>query len=432
MKYKNYNNIQNNNKTSSFSKYSFKIALILLVLTGIFLTMINFYPQLLRGLFNRDSIINQIVETKSKSIAGQEFNQEGEYLNEKNKNLLNNQFIKEATGYGIAAGGGLTYLSQEDLDKYFASLQSLGVAWVRWDIDWSVVERDGQGKYDWSGTDRVVKTANRYGINSLGIIAYAPKWASEKGCRSDNQCAPADTKIFAYFAGEVVNRYRDSIKYWEIWNEPNFSSFWGPKTDVKKYTEVLKGAYTEIKKVNPDAVVLSGGLAPSYNERNGSLSPITFVNNLYTNGAGKYFDAIALHPYSYPALPQYKIYWNSWQQMISIRDIMVKNGDVGKKIWITEYGAPTGGPGAGKGINKFNFNHDIDFMIESAQKDMMIDALSFYNKNQDWLGPFFWYSLKDRGNRSETSENFFGLLRYDGSKKPAYDVFKEAIENSKK
>lgn len=59
-----------------------------------------------------------------------------------------------------------------------------------------------------------------------------------------------------------------------------------------------------------------------------------------------------------------------------------------------------------------------------------------YKKNKDLqteiasMGPFFWYSLKDSGINKDTPENFFGLLRNDWSKKPAYDVFRNAILSS--
>ena len=71
-------------------------------------------------------------------------------------------------------------------------------------------------------------------------------------------------------------------------------------------------------------------------------------------------------------------------------------------------------------------------MKETAQKSLMVEILDFYRKNQDFMGPFFWYSLKDDSNRCSTTENFFGLLRYDGSEKPAYEFFKSVIEEEQK
>jgi hypothetical protein len=81
--------------------------------------------------------------------------------------------------FGIAAGGGLTWLSQQDLNTYFQSLKDLGITWVRWDIPWVDVQAGGPSSYDWVGVDRVAATAKQYGIKSVGIIGYAPAWASD-------------------------------------------------------------------------------------------------------------------------------------------------------------------------------------------------------------------------------------------------------------
>jgi len=39
-----------------------------------------------------------------------------------------------------------------------------------------------------------------------------------------------------------------------------------------------------------------------------------------------------------------------------------------------------------------------------------------------WAGPFFWYGLHDGGTSTTTVENFFGILRFNGSHKPAYSA----------
>ena len=341
-----------------------------------------------------------------------------------------NQQAEKASGFGIAAGGGWTYLTQEELNKYFESLVDLGVQWIRWDVDWSVIQKGGPESFNWAGTDRVAQTAKRYGIESLGIIDYAPRWASDKACKVGTKCAPADSNAFAKFAGEAASRYKDSIAYWEIWNEPNLAFFWGPRPSAKKYVDILEVAYLEIKKANPSAIVLSGGLTPVGDGHDGSISPLIFMNELYKAGANQYFDAVAMHPYTFPLGPDYNIVKNSWHQMHSVRQLMVKHGDSAKKIWITELGAPTGGPGRSFSLNQsLGFNRDTDFMKESAQSGLLTKTLNFYHQyyHTDSFGPFFWYSLRDEGIGRDTSENFFGLLRYDWSKKPAYDVYKSMI-----
>lgn len=334
--------------------------------------------------------------------------------------------------FGIAAGGAPIYLGQADLDIYFKQLSDLGVGWVRFDIPWKVVEPK-KGTYNWTGADRVVNTAKKYGIQSLVIINYAPAWAAKSGasaCDGDQNCAPKDPVVFGGFAAAVAARYKSSVSYFEIWNEPNYISFWMPKPNVADYAAVLKSSYTAIKKANPNAVVIGGALAPSGDEADGSIAPVTFIKALYSAKGKDFFDALSLHPYTYPASPDYVADWNSWQQIATTRQIMVDNGDSAKKIWLTEYGAPTGGPGKVHNLNQLEFEYGSDYMSEAAQQQLVQKALELYQKDKAFFGPFFWYSLKDEGMDTNLTENFFGLLRYDGGKKPAYDTFRNAITTS--
>ncbi|HJQ08686.1 MAG TPA: hypothetical protein VJ836_04375 [Candidatus Saccharimonadales bacterium] len=333
-----------------------------------------------------------------------------------------------AKAYGIAAGGGLTSLSQQELDLYFTQLKELGTTWVRWDIDWNVVQPQNQTHYNWTPTDRVANTAKKYGISSLAIITYTPKWARSSACVDSPKCRPADMQAFGKFAETVASRYKSSVTHWEIWNEPNYKAFWEPRPNSHEYAELLKAAYLGIKKVSPSAIIVTGGLAASGNEEDGSRSPLTFVTGLYERGANAYYDIVALHPYTYPASTDYIAWWNSWQQMGPVRDLMIAQGEASKKIWITEYGAPTGGPGNSFTVDQFDkFTYGSDHMSENAQAMLASQAIAGYSARTDWLGPFFWYSLKDLSSNRDNPENFFGLLRSNNTKKPAYDIiYREA------
>lgn len=334
-----------------------------------------------------------------------------------------------ANQYGIAAGGYLIHLDQNDLNDYFSRLKELGVGWVRWDFDWGVIQAGGPTSFDWSGTDRVVDTANAYGIKTLGIIDATPTWARRSECNTSDTCAPADPAVFANFAAQTVQRYKSKgVHTWEIWNEPNYHLFWKPLPNVNEYAALLKPTYTAIKNADPDSVVLTGGLASAGDEDN-NIAPITFVNTLYTTDAADSFDGIAVHPYTFPALPSVVAWWNRWQQIVPIHQTMLLHGDSYKRIWITEFGAPTDGPGTAHDTTQTsNFNYGTDYMTENAQGQILSNALDQMSAMQAFMGPFFWYSLRDNSNNTNDPENFFGLLRYDNSKKPAYIIYQSAIQ----
>lgn len=334
--------------------------------------------------------------------------------------------------FGVSADDSLVYMSQEELDAYFSKMQDLGVTWFRFDLAWRTVQEKNSRTFDWSGSDRVVRTAKRFGIEPLALLAYAPDWASENNCTAD-VCPPSDSsaKFFANFAAATAKRYKGNIDHFEIWNEPNFAGFWSPAADVQDYSELLRLSYLGIKKSNPSATVILGGLAAADDDQSGNISPLTFVRSIYAIKANRYFDGIAIHPYTYPVLADSDASWSCWQHMLQIREIMKENGDGDKKIWITEYGVPTSGPGVEHQAGDLDFTYNYDYMSEKSQSDMAITAVFLYEENKSWLGGFFWYSLFDKGTDKETPENFFGLLGFNGEEKSAYDHIKGFLSSDK-
>ncbi len=256
--------------------------------------------------------------------------------------------------YGIAAGGSLPDMSSGDLDAYMSNLQTLGAGWVRFDFDWSRIQPDSATSYDWSAYDQIVNAASRHDLQVVGIIDFTPGWARPADCQNAKQCAPANPDAYATFAKSLVNRYKSQgVRVWEIWNEPNTQTFWQPAPDTSAYSKLLRVASTAIHDAQSNAIVLSASTAPASNTST-SVSPASFLSALYANGDKTYFDAVGDHPYTFPLTPDSNLN-QAWAQMAqgpnSLRAIMVKNGDAAKKIWITEFGAPTNGPGPAAGID---------------------------------------------------------------------------------
>ena len=47
------------------------------------------------------------------------------------------------------------------------------------------------------------------------------------------------------------------------------------------------------------------------------------------------------------------------------------------------------------------------------------------------LGAFIWYSEQDRSFSSDTTENFYGLRRADGTRKPSYAAFRDTLRQTR-
>lgn len=318
---------------------------------------------------------------------------------------------------GTALGSSILSLSSAAQDAQLDKIVAIGIQWVRFDFEWKNVQPNNNGQYNWTDIDKFVTKVKARKLTILGVIDYAPAWAAGP-CSPDTNCPPRDPALFGKFAGAVAEHFTPlGVDKWEIWNEPNNAFFWGGKADCKAYSDNLKAAYTAIKKVNPNAGIISGGLSPALSDGS-NISPIDFLTCMYKNGAGAYFDAVGHHPYTFRLMPS-ESNLHAWAQMSqtspSLRSIMIANGDAAKRIWLTEFGAPTNGPNQAHYVNEW------------LQNSMVTDAINMY-MTYPWAGPLFWYTFQDTGTEKNTNENFFGMLRFDGSAKPAYMTYRWAIK----
>jgi hypothetical protein len=316
--------------------------------------------------------------------------------------------------FGVSTGGAIQNEDATTLGRDLDLMAGTHTHWVRVDINWAQIQNGGPSSYDWGAIDRVVQGATARGLKILGTIDYTPGWARPSGTSAS--FGPDPTQ-YATFAATAAQHYAAlGVHAYEIWNEPNLNASWTPKPDTAAYTRMLKAAYPAIKGPDPTATVLTGGTAPAGSDGT-QIAPVDFLNGIYANGGAGSFDAVAHHPYCWPANPGDAQGWSAWYQMYgtspSLRSTMIANGDSAKKIWATEFGAPTNGPASSNPVS------------EATQASMLTKAYQLY-RSYDWAGPLFFYQGRDAGTTTDTRENFFGLTRYDLSTKPAYTAYQQA------
>jgi hypothetical protein len=296
-------------------------------------------------------------------------------------------------------------------------MKAIGITSVRFDANWHQVQYGGPKVFDWTQLDQAVRSVRAAGMSVGLIIDGCPPWAALAGTSGDSS-PPASSAQYATWAATVAARYApQGVSMFEIWNEPNIVRFWQPKPNPAAYTADLVAAYRAIKAVDRSAFVISGGLAPAVT--NGTdISPIDFLKAMYAHGAKGSFDALGDHPYTYPALPNTYKTWSAWSQMAqtspSLRSVMTSNGDGGKQIWITEVGAPSGGPG---GVGQAQQATEFTQAIADA-------------KVTSWIGALYMYSWQDEGTDQTNNEDWFGMLTAGGSTKAAYKAVAAAILRS--
>lgn len=217
--------------------------------------------------------------------------------------------------YGICAH--VTRGERPLAEREFKLMNEAGIRLVRADFDWKNMEKK-QGDWNVGHLDDLVKLAENAGIGVLPILDYDVPWAK-----------PAHKNLDKWndYVRRVVSHYGKSLPYWEVWNEQNQALGWGGKADGVSYAELLKSTYETVKAVNPDCKVLYGGT---------SGIPFEFIENSLKAGAGKYFDAMNIHPYRLQDIPETALA----SDLQRLRKLLEKY-DAPREIWATELGWTT-------------------------------------------------------------------------------------------
>jgi len=216
-------------------------------------------------------------------------------------------------------------------------VNDLGFKWAKGYVNWATVEPD-PGQFNWTDPDNVVKAFADQQLNILMRIHGTPAWA--RPSESPLSYPPPNLAKFETFLTQLATRYKDQVAAYEIWNEPNLSYEWGHlEPDPVAYTEMLQTAYRTIKTVDPDALIITGGLATTGNGSADAYGDLTFLQAMYDAGAKDYFDAFGSHPYAYGQPPDVSHPDGlSFDRVAAQHAVMAANGDGNTPVWITEAG----------------------------------------------------------------------------------------------
>ena len=317
----------------------------------------------------------------------------------------------------------------------FSDIAALGCTMVRYEFNWQYFEPaapiGGVHTYVWTYWDALVAAAQAAGLSTVGMLMGGASWATSAGWVADI----TSTGPFAVWAAAAAARYQSfGCTSWEIWNEPNLkANMGGTASDATKYTTTFNSVATMIHAAVPTATVIAGALSGA-NTSGGNISPTDFMTTFAAGGGLTHADAISVHPYSWPKMASTAGATYNWNIMFkntpSVQSILAANGHATMPIWITEYGAPTGGyPGdVSSGPNSSTGGAWPGYVTENYQAQLAVDAVTTAQAITNV--PVFLYDTdKDLGTDPNNAEDWFGLRRYDGSPKPAWTAYADAIQS---
>lgn len=264
------------------------------------------------------------------------------------------------------------------------------IGWIRDEVYWSEVEK-AKGVFAFPPAyDRYLRAAQARGIQVLLILDFGnPLYSSSE---KSAPATDAERHAFARYCREVIARYKPlGVRHYEIWNEPNASTFWRPSPNPEDYAKLLETAYRACKEADPGATVLGCST---------SGADLDFIGSVARAGGGRFMDAVSFHPYCQPLPPERRL----------LTDISkVKKLAPDKPLWITEFGYPTYAGASG-----------VD---DETQANYLVRAF-LLAKTSPAVERFFWYDFQNDGEDPDEAEFNFGLVRMNRTPKPAYKACK--------
>jgi hypothetical protein len=128
--------------------------------------------------------------------------------------------------------------------------------WLVWNLQWSLAE-PSKGDYRWQGLDELLDYADTLDLKVILRVDSAPDWA-----RSGAQGAPPDLMSdFGDFMFALAAHCAGEVAGYVIWNEPNLPTNWGGSPSAPQYVQMLQAVYPRIKAADPDAAVVTAGMA---------------------------------------------------------------------------------------------------------------------------------------------------------------------------
>jgi len=227
------------------------------------------------------------------------------------------------------------------IQRTMQMVREMGASWIVEFFPWAYYQAN-DGSIAWEHPDLVIGHAQANGLKVIARIGYTPDWAR-----------PPETpltyldgesyKAFAAFAAAFAERYKDSVDYLIVGNEPNLSFEWGYRaTSPEDYVDLLRVVYPAVKAVDPGMAVLAGALAPTL-EPEGSpwaTNDLVYLRGMYEAGAAGYFDGLAVHAYglTFPADAEPGEDILNFRRIELVRKIMVEFGDEATPVYVTEMG----------------------------------------------------------------------------------------------
>jgi hypothetical protein len=319
-------------------------------------------------------------------------------------------------------------------DDIAARIAASGTAWVRLNFrlgpnfkDWTEAETFGFSAM--SCYDTIVNCALDHNLRVLGLLCNEAwpgrnqpgDWranSAEVGRGTGHNPYIAEFVTFA--ASKLMAHFAGRISHWQIWNEPNASTTY---LYPSNFAWLLRRCYVAARDAgSPTLTVVSGGLLSTHgmdsNKLTSSNTGADYLRDTYRKGkayAG-WFDVKKVYG-SYPidVIGQH-LYIDQWSNTTAAR--IEQATSLVRKAYVAEEGGKSDKP---IHITELAWaNNNVDEQTQAA--NLKIAYLKL--KQLSYTPLTYWFFLQD----VPLAGLYHGLLRSDGSEKPAWVTFREINE----
>lgn len=300
-------------------------------------------------------------------------------------NVPHKKLSKKRVGLNVHYALGSS--SDED-NTLEARLRRSDTRWMREHFSHALIMGDDQAAW-LKRYDKAMQFAVDNHIRVVGMLAYGP---------TDGDFSAPSKQEWQEFVDLVVNRYKNVVDVWEVWNEPDSADYLDPSR-VNTYVHLLKQASVVIRRNDSEAIILGGALA----------SPNTEWTRTIFEQAADSFDDLSVHIYEcedWLSNGNFDQLDDDWQAM----EHEVGTFRTNIKFWVTELGCSMGSSGVGESEQRQAIKHLTNHLINYGNVEVT-----------------FLYTIRDRSflEDSDPYEAYFGLLNTDFSPKLVWKWYRK-------
>ncbi len=326
-------------------------------------------------------------------------------------------------------------------ERSLQMIREAGFSWIRQQFAWSDLEIHAKADFEdrrnpparsaWDKYDNIVALSEKHGLQIIARLDAPPKWAHEGYADFGDFGPPAKFENYADFVGAVVTRYKGRIKYFQLWNEPNIYPEWGDQAvNPEDYSKMLCMATQRARSIDPNVVIIAAALAPTVDQSSvppGGLDDLFFLQRMYSAGAAPCFDVLSAQGYglwSGPSDTRRDPRNTNVARHMLMRDVMVRNGDARKPIWLSEVNwnpVPAAQPDGKPIADRERFG-----VVTVDEQARFVPAL-YERARTDWpwVGVVsVWYFKRPSDDERNQSWYYFRMVEPDFTPTPLYEALK--------